>query len=71
MNNTKSPPAARIQAASALLDRGLGKPHQAVAVDVSVAITKIERRIVDPLVIEHDDAAPILDITTKAAGTGL
>lgn len=30
MNNAKAPPAARIGAANALLDRGYGKPGQAV-----------------------------------------
>jgi hypothetical protein len=30
MRNTKSPPAARIAAANAILDRGWGKPPQAI-----------------------------------------
>lgn len=32
-NNSKAPPAARVSAATAILDRGYGKPRQAVEVD--------------------------------------
>lgn len=54
LHNTETPPAARISAAQALLDRGLGKPAQAVNVDVTVKITRIERTIVDPRVIDGE-----------------
>lgn len=42
--------AARVAAIKELLDRGHGKPKQAIDVDANVqaAITSIERRIVDP-----------------------
>ena len=49
----------RLGAIQACFDRGWGKPAQTVDLDVEVAITHIERRIIDPLVIEHDDALPI------------
>ena len=54
--------AARVSAWNALLDRGHGRPIQGVSLDVDVAITAIERRIVDPLVIEGDceDNTPVL-----------
>ncbi len=39
--------AARVAAWNALLDRGHGKPLQSVDVGVAVAITGIERRIID------------------------
>lgn len=42
--------AARVAAANAVLDRGHGKPKQAIDVDanVSAKVTSIVRRIVDP-----------------------
>ena len=43
----------RLGAIQAALDRGWGKPAQTVALGVEVQITAIERRIIDPLVIEH------------------
>ena len=46
----------RLAAIQAALDRGWGKPVQGVEVGVQVAITKIERTIVRPNVIEHEDA---------------
>lgn len=49
MNETAAPPAARVQAASALLDRGWGKPTQPIAGDDDadeLKITIIERVIV-------------------------
>jgi uncharacterized protein (UPF0147 family) len=36
--DTGAPPAARVAAANALLDRGHGKPHQALEVSASVAV---------------------------------
>ena len=44
----------RLAAIQAALDRGWGRPAQAVDLGVQVQITSIERRIVDPLVIEHE-----------------
>jgi len=51
MNQTEAPPAARVSAASALLDRGWGKPTQPVAGDDEfdpIRMASIERHIVDP-----------------------
>ncbi len=44
----------RLGAIQAALDRGWGRPTQAVDIGVGVQITLIERTIVDPLVIEND-----------------
>ena len=41
-----------------LVGRGMSRPAQAVALGVEVQITKIERLIVDPLVLEHDSGGP-------------
>ncbi len=49
----------RLVGIQAALDRGWGKPAQTVDLGVEVAITQIERRIIDPLVIEHDNILPI------------
>ncbi len=49
----------RLGAIQAALDRGWGKPAQTVDLGVAVQITQIERRIIDPLVIEHYDILPI------------
>ncbi len=49
----------RLGAIQVALDRGWGKPAQTVDLGVAVQITQIERRIIDPLVIEHDDILPI------------
>lgn len=51
MNQTKAPHAARVAAATSLLDRGWGKPAQIIAGDDSlppVQLEKIERVIVKP-----------------------
>lgn len=49
MNEKKVPPAARVQAASVLLDRGWGKPTQPLSGDDEAPlILRIERVIVDP-----------------------
>lgn len=52
MNQEQAPPAARVSAAQALLDRGWGKPTQPIAGDDDAdpirTVTKIERSIVDP-----------------------
>ena len=51
MNQPEAPPAARVSAASALLDRGWGKPVQAHTGEDGGAIklhNVIEQRIVDP-----------------------
>ena len=54
MNSRKAPQAARIAASNSLLDRGLGKPAQAVTVDITKTITLIERRIVDVIDVESE-----------------
>jgi hypothetical protein len=52
MSHPKAPPAARVAAANALLDRGWGKPSQTIAGDennpLRVRIGEIVRTIVDP-----------------------
>lgn len=51
MNQTEAPPAARVQAAQALLDRGWGKPTQPIAGDDDadpIRHEMIKRVIVDP-----------------------
>lgn len=48
-----------ISAIKEAADRLDGKATQGVTLDVAVAITHIERIIVDPKVIEHDDVLPI------------
>lgn len=52
MNQSEAPPAARVSAATALLDRGWGKPAQAIAGADGESpleiIGRIERVIVDP-----------------------
>lgn len=51
MNQPSSPPAAIVSAASALLDRGWGKPTQPIGGDDEfdpIRMAQIERRIVDP-----------------------
>ena len=60
MQQPKAPPAARVAAAQALLDRGWGKPAQVVTGDDSgLPITVIHRLIVssepDIEVIENDE----------------
>jgi hypothetical protein len=49
MNQGEAPPAARVQAASAILDRGWGRPTQPIVGDEDggpITIEKIERIIV-------------------------
>ena len=50
MRNTKATPPARVAAANAILDRGWGKPTQALANDETALelIHRIERVIVQP-----------------------
>lgn len=50
MNQPDSPPAARVQAASAILDRGWGKPTQPIAGDDDAPplLHKIIREVIDP-----------------------
>ena len=57
MNQSDAPPAARVSAASAILDRGWGKPTQPIAGDedgTPITIERIERVIVDPKAINPD-----------------
>ncbi len=71
MDSEETPKNIRLQAAGILMDRGLGKPQQAVTVDVAVAITKIERQIVRPgelietIIPEVIDLEPISDNPTE------
>ncbi len=51
MNQSEAPPAARVQAASAILDRGWGKPAQPLAGDEDggpIQFERIERTIIEP-----------------------
>jgi hypothetical protein len=50
MRSAKHPAAARVSAASALLDRGHGKPKQSLDVDANVQaeVKAVEWRVVDP-----------------------
>jgi len=54
------PPAARVTAAIALLDRGWGRPAQALSGEDGGSIQVVIRQITDviegePVLIEHDD----------------
>ncbi len=62
MHNKETPPQVKLQAAVILMDRGLGKPQQAVSLDVSVAVTAIERRIVRPGDLLEAAMPEILDL---------
>lgn len=55
MRSPEHPAAARVSAASAILDRGHGKPTQAVELDATVeaTVSEIRRTVVDP---RHPDA---------------
>lgn len=55
MKDEEQPAASRVSAASAILDRGHGKPKQALDVDANVTatVTEVRRTIVDP---RHTDA---------------
>ena len=57
MRNTKATPPARVAAANALLDRGWGKPTQAIGNDESALdlIHRIERVIVHPETINPEN----------------
>lgn len=59
MNETKSPAAARVAAANALMDRGWGKPTQPLSGEDGQPIQiiqRIERIIVDPTMATDDPA---------------
>lgn len=57
MRSSEHPAAARVSAASAILDRGHGKPTQSVeldgSLDLAATVTEIRRTVVDP---RHPDA---------------
>jgi hypothetical protein len=58
MRNTKATPPARVAAANAILDRGWGKPTQALANDENALelIHRIERVIVQPDHVDAEDS---------------
>jgi GNAT superfamily N-acetyltransferase len=58
MRNTKSPPAARIAAANAILDRGWGKPPQAIQNGDDGALELIHR--IERVIGEDDDTVDTL-----------
>jgi hypothetical protein len=61
---TSTSDAARVAAWNAILDRGHGRPVQAVDLGVEVQITAIERTFVDPKVIEHEDDVKLIKSNT-------
>ena len=65
--STKAPDASRIMASNSLLDRGLGKPQQAVSLEVAVTVTKIERIIIRPGDLIEAVAPELIDITPGPA----
>ena len=69
MNNTDATPAARVAAANALLDRGWGKPDQAVSIEHGQSLLsildEIERRS-ELKTIEGE----VIDINTPPNGGG-
>ncbi len=58
MADEKAPESSRIEAANSLLDRGYGRPVQAVDLEVSEPISGIVRRIVDPLAESAQPSPP-------------
>ena len=63
MNDPKTPKAVQIEAAKALLDRGHGRPEQAMHLtdDTTPRFSAIEYRIVEPPQPEHEaDAVKLL-----------
>ena len=70
MRQTKAPPAARVAAAQALLDRGWGKPTQVVTGDESgLPITVIHRVIVSlPVADPRDIDANFIEVGGKCEG---
>jgi hypothetical protein len=61
MNQNEAPPPARVSAASALLDRGWGKPTQPIAGDDdadAIRLEVIKRMIVDPKGANDDPGNP-------------
>ena len=68
MHNKETAPQVKLQAAVILMDRGLGKPQQAVSLEVAVKITKIERIIVRPGDLIEEVLPEILDITPEPDG---
>ncbi len=75
MNSKKAPTAARVSAANSLLDRGLGKPAQAIAIrgdpDSPVIFNLrlgdgIVPKVIDGEVIAQEDlAGPLVAIATQ------
>src|SRR6516165_1475381 len=54
MRQPKAPPAARVMAANALLDRGWGKAAQLVAIDGEVRqLVEVKLSVIEPKVIGH------------------
>ena len=82
MQQPKTPPAAAVAAASALLDRGWGKPAQPTGQDADLGpqrlviswrtdpqpndIKELAATEVEPMTIEHDPAEPALQPVVKA-----
>ncbi len=63
MLDTKAPPAARIGAATAILDRGYGKPGQAVNVSGAVETYDLEK-------LSEEDLETLVRILTPVAPIG-
>lgn len=68
MNSKKAAQSARIAASNSLLDRGLGKPAQAVSLAVNVQVTEIKRIIVQPGQViegEFEEVEPVRALASK------
>ena len=65
MNSPETAPQVKLQAAVILMDRGLGKPQQAVSLEVAVTVTKIERVIIRPGDLIETVVPELIDITPE------
>jgi hypothetical protein len=66
MNQEKAPPAARVSAASVLLDRGWGKPTQPISGDDEgdpIRLESIRRIIIDPKHTGNPDGEGVPAVT--------
>ena len=60
MNDKKQPAAARVTAASALMDRGWGRPSQQIEVDVEHKLTFVDL-LKRAAVLEKEDEAKLIE----------
>ncbi len=75
MNNDKTPPQVKLQAASIIMDRGLGKPAQALTVEAQHTHTlaldndELTRRLASMLYRADQLTGPVIDITPVESST--